>query len=68
MQKVLILCVLAGCSSYPVVRWPTDQAGPAPDLVPIAEVLGPEGVISDAEGAALAARAAALKARVARGP
>ena len=67
MQKVLILCVLAGCGTFPDVDWPNGPAGPAPDLVPIAEVLGAEAAVSDAEGAALAAQAAALKARVARG-
>ena len=65
MRTLVILCLVAGCSAAPVVKWPDRAVGAAPALVPLAEVLGPASAVSDAAGAALAARAAALKARVA---
>ena len=68
MRNVLILLVLSGCSAFPAVDWPTAAVGPAPDLLPIDQVLGPEGTVTDDPGAVLAAEAAALKAHVARGP
>ena len=67
MQKVLILLLLAGCSAYPAVDWPAGAVGPAPELLPLADILGPQTTLTDARGAALAAEAAALQARVARG-
>ena len=67
MRNVLILGLLAGCSAYPAVDWPAGAVGPAPALLPIDQILGPQSTLTDARGAVLAAEVAALKARVAQG-
>ena len=67
MRIFVILCLLTGCSAYPVVNWPAGPVGAAPELLPIGQILGDDTSVSDAQGAALAAEAAALKARVASG-
>lgn len=68
MRMIWAVLVLAGCSATPHVDWPSAFGGPAPDLLPIDAVLGPDTGAPDARGAALDARAAALKARVAVQP
>ena len=67
MRKLLILCLMAGCSAYPEVQWASGAAGVAPDLFPIDQVLGEDDKGSDAAGALLMAKVAALQARVAQG-
>ena len=67
MRKLMILCLMAGCSAYPEVQWPQGAAGAAPDLLPIDQVLGADDRVSDVAGFALMAKVAALQARVAQG-
>jgi hypothetical protein len=43
MGRIWILLVLAGCTAFPQVPWPEGPAGPAPALLPLDEVLGPQG-------------------------
>ncbi len=67
MRILVILCLLSGCSAWPVVDWPARAGGAAPELLLIGQILGDDGTITDAQGAALAAKVGALKARVASG-
>ena len=67
MRSLVILCLVAGCSAFPEVKWPEGTAGASPDLLPIDQVLGGDPAVNDVAGAALVAKVAALQARVAQG-
>ena len=63
MWRMIPLVLLAACSGYPVVQWPTGPMPAVPVLLSAAELSGGPPGVAEARGAELAAEAAALRLR-----